>query len=207
MHARDRRHGYAGRGRTSRLRGTPVRTAWLRRLHRRALHAAVGAEDAAVSGFGSKQGVACGALMKVNACVHGHLMVARGAAARAGERAAQDGQDFGVHGDWRAARAPTAGCSPECGCCAGCCARAGRVKRTCCVPSSQRARALHASAHESGSNSKSVYWKRPSRSTLSPRRRVSGMRRPGPAWTRVWNSPFSPQGSTPAGRSSSRASS
>src|SRR5581483_7483759 len=46
---------------------------------------------------------------------------------------------------------------------------------------------------------------KPSRSTTSPRRQATGALKIGPAWTNVWNSPFSPQGSTELGRSASRA--
>ena len=41
----------------------------------------------------------------------------------------------------------------------------------------------------------------------SPARTRTGCRNAGPSHAKLWNSPFSPQGSTPAGRSRSRASS
>src|ERR1039458_4725798 len=44
----------------------------------------------------------------------------------------------------------------------------------------------------------------PSRSTTSPTSMSMGDENPGPSKTKVWNSPRSPQGSTPAGRSASR---
>ncbi len=47
----------------------------------------------------------------------------------------------------------------------------------------------------------------PSRSTISPRSQAIGSARIGPAETKVWNSPFSPQGSTPGGSSASSRSS
>ena len=48
---------------------------------------------------------------------------------------------------------------------------------------------------------------KPSRSTCSPTRHGTGRSKHGPAWTNEWNSPFSPQGSTPGGRSSRKAAS
>ena len=59
-------------------------------------------------------------------------------------------------------------------------------------------------AHPSSSRSQKT---KPSRSTTSPRRQSMGCARTGPAVTKVWNSPFSPQGSTPAGSSASNRSS
>src|SRR5258708_37882294 len=41
----------------------------------------------------------------------------------------------------------------------------------------------------------------PSRSTISPVWTGIGLENIGPAYTKVWNSPFSPQGSIPGGRS------
>jgi hypothetical protein len=48
---------------------------------------------------------------------------------------------------------------------------------------------------------------KPSRSTMSPSAQRIGRPNSGPSWTKVWNSPFSPQGSTPGGSSASRRSS
>ena len=48
---------------------------------------------------------------------------------------------------------------------------------------------------------------KPSRTTMSPSAQAIGRLKIGPAWTKVWNSPFSPQGSTPGGSSASRRSS
>jgi hypothetical protein len=47
----------------------------------------------------------------------------------------------------------------------------------------------------------------PSRSTISPLSQAIGSAKTGPAETKVWNSPFSPQGSTPGGSSASSCSS
>ena len=48
---------------------------------------------------------------------------------------------------------------------------------------------------------------KPSRVTVSPTRTAMGERNMGPAQAKVWNSPFSAQGSTPEGNSASRAAS
>src|SRR6187200_1917427 len=45
---------------------------------------------------------------------------------------------------------------------------------------------------------------KPSRVTISPVLTATGRANIGPAQAKVWNSPFSAQGSTPAGRSASR---
>src|SRR2546427_6031551 len=59
------------------------------------------------------------------------------------------------------------------------------------------------SSHREAVSTRSQYTKRPSRTTTGPRSWLTGSRRPGPAYTNVWNSPFSPQGSTPGGRADS----
>src|SRR5882757_11434933 len=46
-----------------------------------------------------------------------------------------------------------------------------------------------------------------SRRTTSPRVKSTGREKMGPSKTKVWNSPFSPQGSTPGGRSAKKDSS
>src|SRR5262249_52719712 len=46
---------------------------------------------------------------------------------------------------------------------------------------------------------------KPSRATTSPARSAGGGEKIGPSQARVWNSPFSPQGSTPLGRPSRNA--
>src|SRR5689334_14449321 len=48
---------------------------------------------------------------------------------------------------------------------------------------------------------------KPSRWTISPVRTEMGQRKTGPSKTNVWNSPFSPQGSAPGGRSRKKESS
>src|SRR5262249_24335633 len=54
-----------------------------------------------------------------------------------------------------------------------------------------------------------VTWAKtnPPRSTTGPTTTVRGLRNIGPPVTHVWNSPFSPDGSTPAGRSATRRAS
>src|SRR5205823_955843 len=56
-------------------------------------------------------------------------------------------------------------------------------------------------------STRSQYTNRPSRTTICPRRTASGWAKIGPPYTNVWNSPFSPHGSTPRGRSASSAAS
>src|SRR5262245_6141145 len=59
----------------------------------------------------------------------------------------------------------------------------------------------HAAAPSASSKSAKT---NPSRSTIAPQRKVTGRSNIGPAQQNVWNSPFSPQGSTRAGSRSSR---
>ena len=68
---------------------------------------------------------------------------------------------------------------------------------------SLRCYALRLTPHASFAST-SQKLNRSSRSTTSPRRMSSGCENIGPAKQKLWNSPFSPQGSTPAGRSASR---
>src|SRR3989475_10954823 len=63
------------------------------------------------------------------------------------------------------------------------------------------------SSHREAVSTRSQYTKRASRTTTGPRSCRTGARRPGPAYTNVWNSPFSPHGSTSGGRSCSRPAS
>src|SRR6267143_3026815 len=49
---------------------------------------------------------------------------------------------------------------------------------------------------------RSVNWNRPSRSTPAPVLMSTSCRSTGPPYTKVWNSPFSPHGSTPTGKAS-----
>src|SRR5439155_199756 len=63
------------------------------------------------------------------------------------------------------------------------------------------------SSHREVVSTRSQYTKRASRTTTGPRSCRTGSRRPGPAYTKVWNSPFSPHGSTFGGRSRSKSAS
>jgi hypothetical protein len=77
--------------------------------------------------------------------------------------------------------------------CGGDRARAGRVPRRWCSSGTQ----------DSSTSQKA----KPSRMLTSPTSTAIGSLKIGPACTKVWNSPFSPQGSTPAGSSDSSRSS
>src|SRR5690242_21172206 len=63
---------------------------------------------------------------------------------------------------------------------------------------------VHLQFHGWGSRSQN---QKPSRQTVSPREKPTGSANSGPSNTKVWNSPFSPQGSTSAGSSSRNRSS
>jgi hypothetical protein len=69
----------------------------LGQLRGRTFHASERAEDAAITGVWPQQGATALAFVEVDTRVRGHGLIARGPAARAGERGMQDGKTGCVH--------------------------------------------------------------------------------------------------------------